>query len=643
MLKLEEGWFTVLLLCAMLVMAAGSVAVAGWAEGLNAAWVTGIVAVLAGLALAKSRFAGSTAFLFATVYGLFTVGFFICLGLEGDWHARSVELVSRLNGFLYKGLHGGTSRDALPFPVAVALIFWYIGVLMSWSVFRRGSVWPAILPAGVGLLVNVYYYLGPARLDLYLAVYVLLALLFVARMNLLSREREWQTARVSYSTDLRLDFLRAGLAAALAGVIIGWAGPGLAASPQAATTWRQMTGSFSVVREAWMRMFAAIRGYGQAYSDFYGDSLVLGGPARLSAEPIMDVRVNVPEDEKVDEVLASVPRYYWRAAAYGSYSDGSWGLGEVIYKEHDPNRNRAQGQVYQLRHQVSLAVTMHVAASSRLYIAPQLEWLDRPGTFEVTFDPEGGARYDVTAVRSQQVLRRGETYQMVASVSVADDESLREASRNYPAWVRANFLAVPPEITSRTRELARQIVDEAGAANPFDQAQAITQWLRDNIVYDQGIETPPVDVEPIDYLLFTSRRGYCNYYASAEVMLLRSLGIPARLAVGFSQGELDPRTGVFHVLEQNAHAWPEVFFPGYGWVEFEPTTSEAPLVRPERAPEAEASGSGNSSGDEGFERGPDDSGLLLPEEIEGLDLGQGNGLSTWVNTTVRRVPWTVLL
>jgi transglutaminase-like putative cysteine protease len=641
MLKLEEGWLTVLLLCAMLVMAAGGVAAAGWAEGLNAAWVTGIVAVLAGLALAKSRFSGGTAFLFATVYGLFTVGFFIGLGLEGDWHSRSVELVVRLNGFLYKVLYGGTSRDALPFPVAVALIFWYIGVLMSWSVFRRGSVWPAIIPAGVGLLVNAYYYLGPVRLDLYLAVYVLLALLFVARMNLLAREREWQSARVSYSTDLRIDFLRAGLAAALLGVIIGWAGPGLAASPQAATTWRQMTGSFSVVRESWMRMFAAIRGYGQAYSDFYGDSLVLGGPARLSAAPIMDIRVNQPEDERVDLPQAAVPRYYWRAAAYGHYADGSWDLSEVVYKEHDPNRSRVQAFPYLLRRQVSLAVTMHVAASSRLYVAPQLLWVDRPSTLEVTFDPDNGVQYDISAVRSQQVLRRGETYQMVASVSIADDESLRQASTNYPAWVRSNFLTLPPEITPRTRALAQQIVDEAGADNPYDQAVAITQWLRDNIVYDQAIDVPPADVEPIDYLLFTSRRGYCNYYASAEVMLLRSLGIPARLAVGFSQGDADPRTGVFHVLEHNAHAWPEVFFPQYGWVEFEPTTSESPLVRPERSADGSVSPVDPQAGDDDLERGRD-GGLLLPEEMEGLDLGQGNGVSTWVNNAMARVPWTAL-
>src|SRR5215831_17348532 len=203
MFKLQEGWLTVLLLCAMIVVSAGGVAAAGWTDGLNAAWVTGIVAVFAGLALARSRFSGLTAFLFASVFGLFVVGFFVGLSLSGDWHARSLEIILRLNGFLWKVLHGGTSRDPLPFPLTISLIFWYIGILSAWTVFRRGGVWAAVIPAGVGLLVNAYYYLGPARIDLYLAVYVLLALMFVARMNLLDREREWQSARVVYSPELR--------------------------------------------------------------------------------------------------------------------------------------------------------------------------------------------------------------------------------------------------------------------------------------------------------------------------------------------------------------------------------------------------------------------------------------------------------
>ena len=610
MFKLEEGWLTVALLCAMVTVSGSGVAAAGWTEGLQAAWLCAVVGVFAGLALARSRFTGPVVLMFALVYGLFVVGFLIGLSLDGNWNRRSLELVVRLNNFIYKALYGGTSRDPLPFPVAVSLIFWFIGVLSAYSVFKRGTVWPAVIPAGVGLLINAYYYLGPVRMDLYLAVYVLLALMFVARMNLLDREREWQLARVLYSTDLRLDFLRAGLAVALAGVLIAWAAPSLAASPQAATTWRQMTGSLSVVREGWMRMFAAIRGYGQAYSDFYGDMLTLSGPARLSAEPIMDVTVSLAAnpDESLQPGIATgeIQRYYWRAVTFAHYDDGGWQAGEVEYKEFDPQRTRLQQPAYLLRRQVTVAFTMHVPASSRMYLAQQMQWMDRSSTLELAFDPSGSQ--DISGVRAQQVVRRGEAYQVVSSVSVADAQSLNEAGNDYPQWVRENYLQLPADLTPRTRALARQIVEDAGAETPYAQAQAITDWLRANIVYDQAIDAPPDDVEPLDYLLFNSRRGYCNYYASAEVILLRVLGIPARMAAGMAQGELDVRTNVYHVIEQNAHAWPEVYFPRYGWIEFEPTVSEAPIVRPQRTAVGDTTG-------EDFNTDPENSESLLDRDL----------------------------
>jgi transglutaminase-like putative cysteine protease len=190
---------------------------------------------------------------------------------------------------------------------------------------------------------------------------------------------------------------------------------------------------------------------------------------------------------------------------------------------------------------------------------------------------------DPVSVRAQEVLSGDDrTYRVIASVSTADVQSLRTAGLDYPAWATSHYLQLPDTITPRTRELARQIVAEANATNPYDQAQAITEWLRENITYQLGIEPPPGGAEPVDWFLFETRTGFCNYYASAAVVLMRSLGIPARMAVGFTQGQLDRTTGLYLVREFNAHAWPEVYFPNYGWIEFEPTSSEPPLQRPER-------------------------------------------------------------
>jgi hypothetical protein len=114
------------------------------------------------------------------------------------------------------------------------------------------------------------------------------------------------------------------------------------------------------------------------------------------------------------------------------------------------------------------------------------------------------------------------------------------------------------------------------------------------------IEAPPADQEIIDWFLFDYRQGFCNYYATAEVILLRAVGIPARWVVGYAQGEALPIEGLptlppvtssipevltsgiarYGVRQSDAHAWPEVYFPDIGWVEFEPTVSITAIVRP---------------------------------------------------------------
>lgn len=592
MIKLEEGWATVLLVAALVTVAAWGVEAPGWAPGLWIAGLAGVSGVLLGVALSKSRFSGPLATLLAAGYGLVLVGLGLCLLLEGTLYRRLWELIIRLNNFLYYALNGGTSRDILPFTFSVGLIFWAIGVSAAWSVFRRGAIWPAILPAGTILLINAYYYVGE-RLELYVAAYLVLSLLLLTRVNLLSREREWRVARVAFTPDTRFEFLRAGLVAAVAVVMVAWMSQratDLSASPQAVAVWNRVNGTWGAVRENFERLFNAVRNPGIAATDFYGDSLALTGGTNLSDRRIFDVVISPVNEEGVpteaEAGLPPVPRFYWRATVYQEYVNGRWQAGNGLeFREQNPQQAVVRLPAARLRRDVAATFTSYLEAPSRLYILPQPKLVNRPVVFEA-FVGAGGT-LDPVSVRAQQVLTGDDkTYRMVASVSVADVASLRAATQRYPDHIRAYFLQLPDTITQRTRDLARQIVTEAGARTPFDQAQAIVDYLRQNIQYDQGIEPPPSGVEPVDWFLFDYRRGYCNYYASATVILLRSLGIPARMAVGFNEGEFDGETGLYIVRERNAHAWPEVYFPDYGWLEFEPTASEAPLIRPERTVEA---------------------------------------------------------
>lgn len=170
------------------------------------------------------------------------------------------------------------------------------------------------------------------------------------------------------------------------------------------------------------------------------------------------------------------------------------------------------------------------------------------------------------------------SYQVTGMTSTAEDASLAAAGADYPAWVTDRYLQLGDTVTPRTIDLA---IDIAGdAASPWEQAVLVEQWLRSNVVYDDQVTAPPEDADVVDYTLFEMRRGYCEHYATSMTVLMRALGVPARTVVGYHPGEYDQERGGFLYRQLNAHAWTEVFFPGYGWIPFEPTANR-PLAERE--------------------------------------------------------------
>jgi hypothetical protein len=192
---------------------------------------------------------------------------------------------------------------------------------------------------------------------------------------------------------------------------------------------------------------------------------------------------------------------------------------------------------------------------------------------------------DVEAVFSQESVALGDSYAVTGLTSTADPEQLRAAGTDYPAWVTDRYLQLPPTVTDRTRALAADLA--AGQTNAFDTAMAIEAYVRSAIVYNEEIDTPPADQDVVDYVLFESQEGYCEYYASAMAVLLRAEGIPARVVGGYFPAPFDPNESGHLYRERNAHLWVEAFFPGYGWIPFEPTANRELLGYGDIAPQSE--------------------------------------------------------
>jgi hypothetical protein len=141
-----------------------------------------------------------------------------------------------------------------------------------------------------------------------------------------------------------------------------------------------------------------------------------------------------------------------------------------------------------------------------------------------------------------------------------------------PPALLDRYTALPASVPGRVRDLARQVA--AGRATPYDQALALEQFLRQYRYSLEESRLPPPGQDPVDFFLFDLRVGYCDYYASAMVVMARVLGLPARFATGYAQQPANA-AGEQIILELNAHSWAEIYFPGYGWIEFEPTAGFA--------------------------------------------------------------------
>jgi transglutaminase-like putative cysteine protease len=568
--RLREGWPSLLLVWAMLLVTSIAVLQADLTDGLYVLPIVATVALVVGWLLAKSIFSDRTAHLFALIYGLFFIFYFVgtTLPYEGPWRERILDLVGRQVDWLQKAVNGGTSRDGIIFVIQTTAVFWILGYLAGWYTFRRAHVWRVVIPTGIVLLSVVYYYNGPRPLLIYLAIYTLLALLFVAVTHLMSEESKWRQDSVRFDRGIRFDFMRAGLVAALVALLLAWSIPGLKASTAITDAFSGAGGPWRSFQDTWTRLFSSLRSYGAGTSDPYQDTLVLGGPRSVGNTLVMDVQV-------AKELPFGV---YWQAIVYDTYADGSWQVAESDSEPviHYPDDGPLDVPFSLSREVITQTVTNYLPNSSFLYAAPEVVSSDKQMLVDATYDQDG--KMLLTSLHSRFILRQGDRYQVASRVSVADATSLRNASTDYPQWVTDRYLQLPDTITAETLALADDLT--TGQNNPYDKALVIRNYLRNNIDYNDQIQAAPEGVEPVHYVLFDLKEAYCTYYASAMAVMLRSQGVPARVVSGYALGEYDEATLSYRVRAVNAHTWVEVYFPGYGWIHFEPTQTIPVAERP---------------------------------------------------------------
>ncbi|HMQ33988.1 MAG TPA: transglutaminaseTgpA domain-containing protein, partial [Chloroflexaceae bacterium] len=491
------------------------------------------------------------------------------------WRDQAADLALRVVNWSRVIGSGGRGEDILLFVVVLCLLVWALAYGTAWMVLRRGWTWRPIVLNALVALVNYTYVLPKPTLAFF--VFLCAALLLLVYQHVLERQAQWDAQQVEYPDLLPVRFLWS--AALVCGILIALTAalPGQVSIDRATRTWELLSSPFKAAREGWEDMFSTISAPpGAGSGAFTTGTAPLGGARQLSDEVVMEVR--------------SVEYDYWRALALDKYTGNGWqntvgeqaratlgaGTREQARTPLAADEPMPLGDV-QARRAVEQRFSL---AGDRLddlvMVGGSALSVSLPTLVEHNYEVAEGGRapnFDETAlIVAEQRLREGQTYTVTALMSFADVAGLRAAGDEYPQWVRERYLQLPETVTARTRERAAQVIADAGARTPYDAAIAIEQYLR-TFAYNEAIPAPPANVDHVDWFLFERREGYCDYFASAMVVMLRSQGIPARWVRGYAGGEFDAERGVYVVRENVAHSWPEVYFPGYGWERFEPTAA----------------------------------------------------------------------
>jgi len=286
-----------------------------------------------------------------------------------------------------------------------------------------------------------------------------------------------------------------------------------------------------------------------------------GPSSRSTISPLVDIRGRLIERADVEVfTVASDQRSYWRLTSLDTFNGAIWSSNSTY-------RPTSGG----LGTDERLLPSTAVVRSTQEFTIRSLESIWLPAAFRpqrvtgiegVSYNPQ------TASLITEDETTDGYTYTVESAIPAGvPAEELDRVPARAPAAIAERYLALP-DISDRVEGLARRIV--ANQPTPYRKARALQDYFHSGeFSYELSADQGHGD-GALENFLFRSKRGYCEQFAGAFAVMARVVGLPTRIAVGFTPGELGA-DGLYHVRDEHAHAWPEVYLEGYGWMQFEPT------------------------------------------------------------------------
>ena len=495
--------------------------------------------------------------------------------LLGTW-AMFTQSLGGFTGRLTLWIHNAGTSTLIIDPGITSLVWglalWLVAIWAAWWVRRKEALGVGLLPATTLLVYNVYY--TNSKNGIYWLVLTGGGWIFLQALDsYLKARRRWQAHRMG-QTEIEPLLAVIVISTAAGLMLAGGLIPSVSIQKISDTFQHIFQGQQdkNLAESLGLQQTPAV--IHQEVSDAPGlsETHAIGPGPQLSQEVMMYVTVDGYQPPPPPDVLLHanivVPevRYYWRSQTFDSYNGHVWVANTAQTQEIAANASYHPGLTTLPKNYQT--VRQHIQ---------RLQPMD--GALFVAGDLLRSEQLSIAAWRASGDLvdarTNADTYTADSRIQSVSVGQLRLAGKNYPDSIQ-NYLSLPDELPERVRDLAVSLTIDQPTS--YDQVMAIQNYLR-QFPYSLQVPGSPVNRDVADYFLFDLQKGYCDYFATTMAVMVRAVGIPARLVTGFSNGAYDYNTNRFVVVQANAHAWVEVYFPGIGWVEFEPTTNQLPFPR----------------------------------------------------------------